>query len=415
MFKKTTDQKKPLASTKRSAITPAIHPVEALDVLIAEKKLTLLIERIRLLAHISEKYWDLLYLPALSHYVEFVQSLPAISYPQFNKNKGLLELGIRRCIESLLLHRKYHPTQHKKPEQLSPQEALITYALFTASLFYGLGHVGANYWVSLCDSQGFHGKRWNPIAGSMQTQGTYYRCSFEAFNRDQFSNYMTPIFAKNLMPQLGFVWISQDRELFEAWLAFLQNDIERGGLFAKMILPFEGIFFDPSKQYAYESFDIDWVEDIMEEDEKEKLLGLDDHEFSLYFIKWLKHAIRGKHGIQGIKLSLNQSNSLLHYTEEGLLFAYPELLNAFIKKHPNFKNPMQIAKRLQQAGVAELTLRQYRLDVLSKDKKNSMGMILDPTLISTIISPSKQNLQFETARQHIQYPDIVQESLEKKL
>lgn len=430
MFKKPQPLAPSQGTPKSILQTPALYPVNSVDVILSEKKIQLFIARIETLVHVAENYWEYLYKPVITQYIEFVQALPAIKYPQFNRNNGLLELGLRRAIESLLLHRKQTPIQQRRPGQIPAYEALLTYALFTASIFYGLGHVVATYWVSLCDPHGLHSKRWNPVAGSMGTQGTYYRCSFETINRDKFANYMTPLLAKSLMPELGFVWLSQDKELFEVWLAFLQNDVERGGFISKMIVPFEHAYYSVQEFIHPYAVNEKYESDIPEKEENISSLSVqaqkrskitassftgeeDATELSLYFKEWLGDAMQGVDIRAGRKLSVNKPEALLHFTKEGLLLAYPELLEEFLKDHPTVKkNTLEIARKLQMSGIAQAGIMQYILQqtqgrtMLHQQAGAGKAMFIDPTLVTSMISPSNLPLSVESSAKNITYPAL---------
>lgn len=399
MFKKISSPKK--KSIKKRKPLPPHYEVLTADVVLANKKVHLLVERIKTLVHISDEYWDMLYLPIIKAYFAFVQGLPAIKYTAFNKHNGYLELGIRRVIESLVAYRKNHPVKDLKPEEIPATEARWTYAVFTSAFFYGLGQIIATYWVSMCNNKGFHSSRWNPFAGNMLSQGTHYRYSFEAINRDTLANHSTPIIAKDLMPKEGFVWLSEDKELLEAWLAFLQNDIERGGLVAKIILPIEHEILQlPLMDSSLIEFPSDEIaQDNIEQNNKDKVLT--NEEVINKFVDWLRNEIDGSNMRAGSPFGASQPNAVAHFTLNGVVLLFPYAFVLFLQNFPEFgiDDMLTITQALSEANFAE----KYH-----GDDANEPVKIIDPTILGERMQAPSRNAQITATTDS--YPTIKQQA-----
>lgn len=196
------------------------------------------LERIKELAHVPEYYYQHFYLPAILQVAEFVQLLPAARIAKFNKAGGLLDFTLRRTLATLDWYRRENPVRNKDPEKVSPDDAHMTWALFSAALMLGLGYIPTQYWVSLCQEDGTFLCRWQPLLGSMQAQGQWYRCGIEpAF--DNLAHRNTLLLADMLLPKEALAWLSGNKDLFNAWLALLAGDLVDGGLFAKFVMPAE--------------------------------------------------------------------------------------------------------------------------------------------------------------------------------
>jgi len=428
MFKKVDGKQK--AHNKSNRKIPPHYTVKSARTILTSKKLQLLVARIETLAHVREDYWQCLYEPAIHNFIEFVQGLPAVKYEAFNKHNGFLILGIRRAIESLVAYRKNNPIKDIKSDDITLQDALHTYVIFTASLFVGLGQIPAIYWVSICNNKGFHGHKWQPMASSMLDQGTHYRYSYESINRDILANYLTPHIATSLMPHDGFVWISSAKDLLEAWLAFLQNDIERGGLIAEIILPIEDqllqsthfdLSFIASDDYTDaintekdpdDVFDLEEQETLKTEkyhnadsiqDTKraygvsitsEEISGaIGGEEIGIAFIEWLRYSIEGVS---------RRADRLVNFSKDGLAVFHPEAAQEFLKENPQYgKDVSKVLKSLQEHGLAKRQLLTVKTISAAKIGLAGMGktnqaqtvLMMDPTLLNIKIPATIGNVQ----------------------
>ncbi|MAZ39961.1 MAG: hypothetical protein CMF49_07550 [Legionellales bacterium] len=418
MFKKVAP-KNQSSKTKIQRKIPPHYTVTSAQMVLSNKKMQLLISRIKNLVYITDDYWQVLYQPVINNYIEFIQALPAVKYEAFNKHNGFLELGIRRTIDSLVAHRKNNPVKNLKPDEIPASAALLTYAIFTAAFFRGIGQIPAIYWISLCDSNGFHGHRWNPMESNMSAQkGTHYRYTTESINRDILANYTSPILAKNMMPHEGFVWISSDKLLFEAWLAFLQNDVERSGFIAEIILPIEEkILQNPNLESALiatashdyinhnENQPVDNNDVNFSKQEQTQFTKTNNFsheigktpgiaitstdisgysgtaEYGLLFIEWLKNSIEGVS---------RRTDRLVHFVSDGAAVFHPEVIKSFLTENPRLGNdPQKILKSLQDLGLAkkQTNILHHKVSTVNlggfNKPQSKTVFILDPTLLTT--------------------------------
>lgn len=417
MFNKSssTNGKPPQKISKR---LPSHYPVFTAETILKNNKVDALVRRLKALAYITDDYWEQLYQPVIIGFIEFVQGLPAVKYQSFNHYKGWIALGLRRALQTLAMHRHNNPAKALSPDKIPAKDALLTYALFTAGFFYGLGQIPATYWVVMCNNRGLQGERWNPIAGNMATQGDYYRYSFEKTNRDALANYLTPILAKILMPESGFTWLSNDKDLFEAWLALLQNDVDRGGIIAQMIIPLdlqiiqlpmsESVLITTDDIKETDILNADSIFNVEKDHTKEEGKTLDGGDIITPFIEWLNKT----------ELHTNQPAALAHYIKEGLILLYPDLFKEFIKNNPNIKNPQMIVKALQDAGLAQKQFSQYtnnpaaargsgmNFSGITQPQTSQQGqaVTVDPTLLNTPIGSPSKNINLSYSNPTIDYP-----------
>ncbi len=218
-------------------LNPQPFPILKAGVLLNDKKIERILARLEKVANVPADHFQALYIKTIHNYAEFVQELPASHVRGFNHSRGLLVLGLERALNALILYRKEFPLKGIKPDDMSRRWALYTYGIFTAALFYGVGQVLATYIVYLSDKRGVQGERWVATTGPMtKTKYTHYRFVFDSVNRDALAARAASVLAQLLMPKIGFDWLASDINVFDYWLAILQNDEAHGGLFAKMIL-----------------------------------------------------------------------------------------------------------------------------------------------------------------------------------
>lgn len=238
MFKKVTSAPAWEKATMLAAKLPPHYPVLSAAELLRGKQVKPLITQLQTLAFVPEPIFNEYYLKIIHRYAEFVQGLPATQVENFNYHGGLLELGIRRALQTLAWYRREYPIRQYTPEQVPVRQVIWSYALFTAGLFYGLGQVVATYFVMQCEENGAPIQRWNPVSGPMDPKD-FYRYSFETIRRDDLAARSTPGLALSTMSAEKVGWIAKDIDIYNQWLAILLNDADHAGLFAKLIFPID--------------------------------------------------------------------------------------------------------------------------------------------------------------------------------
>jgi hypothetical protein len=372
---------------------PPHYPVLSAEQLLKGKNYQQTLSQLKNLAFVPESVFNDLYLKAIHDYANFVQGLPATQVDTFNYHGGLLELGIKRALQTLAWYRREFPVRHATPEQMPIRQAIWSYALFTAGLMYGIGQVVATYWVMMCEMNGHPTQRWNPVKGYMRDQGEFYRYSFETTRRDELAARSTLVLALETLPPVGVSWIATDAEIFNAWLAILLNDDKHAGLFAKCILPIEAdLEQQPNLEAGFLIGDLIQQYEIGESSEDKKNAKQADDadsnqenttfnqeatvpqshftnsgmfipgkeissseisgslgatEFGEFFLNWLKQ-YGHKYGRQNGNGALTQ---LLITTPHGLLVSR-DLTKTFAEQNPQFGNADEVYNKLKNSAYA---------------------------------------------------------------
>ncbi len=388
MFKKITQIHKPSQKVYQQ-LTPH-YPILPTKILLDKKHLGQILYRLPKMANAPEAHYQTLYYQAIINFTEHVQGLPAFKIPTFDYYGGMLDLNMIMAYESLLQFRKEYPLKQTKPEEMSPRQALLSYAVFTAGLLYGVGHLAASYIITVCDAKGHHIQRWSIFDKPMRYFNDHYRFSQDPRNRDALASRIAPILARQFLPKQGFDWIASDKEIFEAWLAAIQGDERGGGIFAKIILHiWDDLINDPEaiiglinislphdffEQQEGKNADFFKIEDHEHDHSaiddapdkgKEKLyipgskkgvpfadldiIGISNIEIGEFFIQWLRI------GIKGHSVNINRGNSMIHVIDGGRIAISPEIIQEFINtnKQLGAKSWQQVQKSLEKNGYIE--------------------------------------------------------------
>ncbi len=382
--------------------------------LLATPTLQSLLCKLKILINAPENIYSALYEQCLFNYVDFIQSLPSYKNKTYSHAGGLLALAIERTYAAMVHYRKQHLIKDIKPESMPAKLALYTYALFTVGLFYNIGYIATNFWISVCDSKGHDSQQWNPLKENMNKLGTHFRYSYLSTNYDALAGRYSLLFAKHLIPIDGLIWIASDIEVMDYWAAALEGDERGGGLFAKQTM-FADELLELQDESALHILDIPLHEeyyqigkDEKQDQEKQTLVMEKDktrhfyqtgvsitdrdmtggytYELGEKFIAWLRN------GIEGATIKVNRKDSLAHVVQGGLLLLNPEIFKAFLKSNPHIKGSWQqvasdfeklninigSVSRLQQYTATQAAERKFSFSQ-DAQRQTQSGIVVDPT------------------------------------
>lgn len=402
---------------------PPHYPVLSAKDLLKGPSCTQILTQIKNLAFVPDALFKNLYLKAIYNYAEFVQGLPAVYVDNFNYHGGLLELGLKRALNTLAWYRREHPLRGVTVDQVPTRQAIWSYALFSAGLVYGLGQVAATYWVMLCEKDGAAIQRWNPVKSKMAEQGPFYRYSYEKIRRDELAARGTVVAALEVLPKIGVSWIATDAEIYNAWLSILLNDDTHAGLFAKYVLPTQadleqqinsepgciiGTEIDeytannliqdktktaisPDKTESPSLFTTPSPEDALPGNNEGLIQNGNITGTGIIFIQWLVHSVREQQ-------RLGQKNFNLSVTSDGLLIDRA-LVKLFVEQN---KQLNLSAEKAWAALSKEIGLGIGRIQA-SSFKEAAAVILADVTVFMRKISI---NRDLNVLTTQTQYPDL---------
>lgn len=193
----------------------------------------------------SQLYQDL-YLPAIEQLVNYVQGLPARKQGLFSEISGLLDYSLSRAVYTLTFCLAHFYPDKKDFHQLKidGRESLKLYAAFTAALFLNIDQLISDYEVILYDAEEKPLKLWRPFEGAMQTEKNAVFYSFQYIHNAAAYRLSRGCLASVILmahenTRKGFHWIAQQGEILEAWLATIDEEIDRMPLNEVMeLIPF---------------------------------------------------------------------------------------------------------------------------------------------------------------------------------
>lgn len=397
----------PLEKTKK-AITQRKHPdaylIQSAATLLANEKRQQHIKNIKSLLHLPPKLYNSLYYQVIEQFAEFVQNLPETAYGIFSGEGGFLEHGLERASRALSLCLTYFFQDEKSFKNISPQQALWIYAVFTAALLQDIGKLAVKYKITFCQKDGTEIQTWSSYTCSMVAQSKYYKYEFVKENREHLRRQVTPLLARQILDNaidiskdntntmLGFNWITSDPDVLESWLSLLSGETRLPMSSFMTMIPLA---------------DIQVIENHIKNGKLPNsgqpggmFIGLpqsitDDAMFTSTlatgeaFFEWLHN------GISNGTISVNQAKSNIHTTPEGYLMILPDTYKEFSIENAQYKNPEGIAQQVRkytelfQESIANLG---ERYSVFGGQAKIEMDKVLVINNPAYLVAHGQQTL-----------------------
>lgn len=325
-------------------------PLKDLTAVVPSSQLLLDARRQDLIKNISEcsalelARFESLCLHLIHNLVNHCQSMPETSNSYFSLPCGLLDHALNRTEAALSLFRKY--LVQEDGADLSEEQTLWMYALFSAGILQGMGKLQLDYRVDLFDVNGQLLKQWSPLLESMASVGDYYYFEFQPEGEQHLRRRLNLLMARLLMPASGYAWIISNPEVLAVWLALLNEDMASAGTLGAILLRADAIaiqrYFNEFliKNAAARSGRgnrIGTFVDTMPElaTEKERVLGIE-------FIKWMEHQLA-----KGV-LMINKAPLFI---VPGGMFMSSEIFKLFVREHPEFKNWQAVQAAFLSLGL----------------------------------------------------------------
>lgn len=318
-----------------------------------------LLQRLFAAISLNQDDYDLLFKPLITNFAECVQMIPVNIG---GKLGGLLNQSLNRAIRFVELIMK-------DSNHLSLDPAYI-YAAFSATLLKNIYYLYENKKIAISNQDGSFISWWNPLEEFIKDKGQYYK--IRSCYTGIASNAINLLFAKNLMPEIGFLWIIEDARIFAFWVALLtQEDLEGSMVVPTFIL-----------NLFKELRDLDLQLEVALPAELE-ILDPEDTRLGEEFWEWLKKSVYTN------ELEINQKDGLIYHVNEGLFLDYPEIFKAF----NNFGNKpgewIVVYKQFNALGLTKLS---------GYDKRFEQYFTESPNAVSKIFRHIKEGLVIENTR-----------------
>jgi hypothetical protein len=278
-----------------------------------------LLSKLPKLVGLPDEYYQALYMPLISNYVEHVQALPVDNGGQLC---SMMNVGLARAYYSVEHYIHMHP-EH--------QNHLHTYVLFSAALMRDLGRIACGRKILICNEKGDFIHAWNPFENSMLYQGEYYRIHHSVEGHPHLYRQITPVLAEQIMPRNGFIWISENEVTLNLWFSLLGEGHDE-------LDDYEKIFEVAQKRALSHFSGPDFLLPIDVREAKYLMAGVS-------FFEWLK----AKLAAGGLTVGLD--DSMVHQVGDGLFLELDDLTAAYEKDTK--KSGKEAGKAFKKLGVAK--------------------------------------------------------------
>lgn len=282
-----------------------IFPILPASSLLASSKRKKILSDIKFLAELPEEHYQALYQQLIDNFAATVQVLPTNNEARLF---SLLDEGLLRGLYILQIQQSGN--SKTKPE------AIINYALFSAALLFDIGYTIENRMVIISDEQGGFIREWFPYQGALNSNSNdqYYKIRRSGGIPPWVCRRIAVMLARQIMPTIGFEWISSDAFVFNSWLTLLLDDKEGAGALGLLFTHVEDKLKDFRETQAF--FDLLDLSDIEIMEPKETALGEE-------FIEWIKK------GIESGSISVNKPDSNIQVLTEGTVIRVEALIKSF--------------------------------------------------------------------------------------
>ena len=299
-----------------------------------------LLNNLKKVLNTSEGIYNELYKSTIFNYVKLIQCLPDVKF----QDKLWFQVGIERAtiaVENAMKKRS--------------DDARFVFAVFTASLFLGLGRLVVNYQIGLCDKDGYHKKDFNFLDHGWLADNDFFRSRPLVGMQKEIINPSTIMLAYKVIDKSGLVWILENPSLYVHWL----NAI------------------------TYSSGDVGGLNEVCELSEniirrqKLKDIGLpvdvyfnDDLDFAENFWLWL---------CQGVKegsISVNADSSLLHVLASNDVFISDKIFKAYIEEKKRKYSSSQLIDEFRKLGLVRMEGDKFDFSAKYKDEKSNSTSIV---------------------------------------
>ncbi len=321
----------------RKAKSPYAKPLKDLTDIVPPSQLLSEGKRKELLQKITENCslegarFDSMCLALINSLINHCQRIPETTNSYYAMPGGFLDHALNRTEAALSLFRHY--VIQGDGAQLSEEQKLWLYALFSAGILQGIGKLQIDYRVDLFDANGQLLKQWSPLLESMASVGSHYHFEFLPEGDKDLRCRLNVLLARLLMPASGFAWIISNPQVLAVWLALLSEDARSAGTLGAILIRadaiaiqryFNGFMIKGMGNRGGRGSRISTFVDTVPEsiDEKERIIGIE-------FLKWLTSKLAS---------GLIMINKAPLFMVPGGLLMSAEMFAWFVREHPEYKN-----------------------------------------------------------------------------
>ena len=279
--------------------------------------------------YMRDSFFEACYLELIYDYAKFVQMLPDVG---LSVDVPLLERGLARASAMLAWFCPQAEALAARNPELGGVQKLV-YVVFSAALLYEVGMLEQERVVHLTNHFGHFIQRWDPLMGPMQG-GSHFKIRYRTGWAESLKTPLTHCFAKQLMPSIGVLWISDSPKALALWFVLL-NDVTEGWNTYGLQFSWEEI------EQLMQSY-LQYPEEVETNIAEETLWGE-------IFWDWIKHSIKNN------EMSMNHHEASAHVTEHGLILDADAVYENFNKYMGQSMNKVVVYQQFNYMGFTKLS------------------------------------------------------------
>lgn len=305
------NSKRPKASKTDVQSYKAGHILPVLDAkdLLGGARHQAYLNRLQIFCDINDTQFDILYRKLIDQFAEYVQLVPAQASSTLG---GLLNEGLARALAAIQVTR----------EEFARKDPLFEYAAFTAALMLDISKMVINQRIIICDKEGKFKSCWRPFVGGLKTFGEFYKIYTIPPTLQRIDRAITPLLARQLLPEIGFKWLSYDLRVLADWLDALAQDDSSGAKLTQILTLFKNNLAEILAQLQQLPFDV-------------KQLPADALKHAEAFLNWLRE------GLANGDIKFNSEDAAVHFLENGMLLE-DKLFKTFTDRYYESVNMMTV-------------------------------------------------------------------------
>lgn len=202
--------------------------------LLDEERRATLINEIKGICALEEARFKSICLVLIHNLANHCQYLPETANSYYSQPGGILDHALNRAEAALSLFRSQLLLEDSG--ELSEEQSLWQYALFSAAILQGIGKLQVDFKISLYESSGQPLKEWAPLLESLTTLGKYYDYEFKKESDRDFRCRLNLLLARLLMPASGFSWIASNEQVLAVWLALINENYQDAGVLGVLLI-----------------------------------------------------------------------------------------------------------------------------------------------------------------------------------
>ncbi len=226
--------KRPKKIVTTSRPLDSLTPIESAMELLSKTGYQQLYGQIKSLSLLEDRCFEDFKHSIILKLIDYCQSLSDASTASYSASNGLLECTLNRTEIALSLFQTYLIPDEQG--HYSDEQKLWQYALCSAAMLQGVGKLYSDYSVSCFDINGQPSKLWNPLIEPLVGIGAYYSYVYKKPSHVEFRQRLNILLAKEIMPTSGFAWLSANPQVFQVWLALLNEDEHRSGTLGAILI-----------------------------------------------------------------------------------------------------------------------------------------------------------------------------------